>query len=417
VRPAGATLAEDVRHFAKQVVKGVEAIVKPFAQTEKPLTAPLLNTLRSRNGPSVLQNAGMVLRHCENGVALLPTSDAAAVRRRLLAVTKLVKTSLDEVVHDHGLDAATGEPTASSLRQVDDEDEDEDEDSDFDDDDDEDEDAGENAAPHDAASRERRAILRREFLRQGVLTLRGCMGLLKATVALSDAVAPILRPSPAVAAAASAGAAPAAETETSLVAAAAAPAPAPTPAVETKAAAPTVREQNASDAIAAAAQVVHDAVIDFAAAVNERDTGAEAKKATAAVRAGIARLIDTCKKGVAEAQEKAAADKVAVLLPLESALDEKATPVLNLLEDIEVLLGNYKGRFAYDCNILCFPVFNTVVSKMESRTCLLGLPNVAGKLITRAHGIQVLGDSKVVMDEEAKEPAGDEDESLMMRDI
>jgi len=105
-----ACYATVVRSGARGVVRALAGALQPLAavctvtgSSDGVLTPKMLTAVWGRCADAMLAGAGAVIKACE-AVDKLPNSDIAAVKRRLLTVAKLVKTSVGEICDEHGVD-------------------------------------------------------------------------------------------------------------------------------------------------------------------------------------------------------------------------------------------------------------------------------------------------------------------------
>lgn len=249
----GTTLTADTRGLAKSCVRSVVAALSLLLEGQE--QGSLTLAVR-KHANEMLYHAGMVIKACD-AVTKLPVTDQASVKRRCLNTAKLVKSSAVEIAEDHGLQldtltapdpavngAAQGAPGASK--------------DDSDDEDDEDEDTFDEDDESGLSPSVKRAVLT-----SSLLSLKGLMRVLKHAISVVDAVAALPRPA---AAAASDGLAPALASAHSVESLASALASTSLSSGTLGALPPTVV---AMDAVADAVHVLHDAVIDAAAAINE----------------------------------------------------------------------------------------------------------------------------------------------------
>lgn len=134
----GPTLRDVVRHTTHSILGSVTHVLKPIAaaavdvsrgavappagapsgsnarDADSPFTASQLVSVRVRCSTALLPRVGMAIKACD-AFQGLPTSDHAAVRRKLLACGKLIKSSVDEISSDQGIEVDTARYTLPAL--------------------------------------------------------------------------------------------------------------------------------------------------------------------------------------------------------------------------------------------------------------------------------------------------------------
>lgn len=243
----GHTLQGDYRRFGRALTQAVIDSVAPIAPaSDGPLEVAFVAAQLQR----MLHRAGVVLELVEQAQRL-PVSNVAAVRRRLLQLAKLAKSSADDITREHAADGCAVDD--SEVSEEADED-----------------DMDEPPSP--------------ELLTSGCDALRATVTAVRTVIALSDAVA---RADAAVAAA-----------EPSVDSSSLSPpiggaASTSNPAASTSgvSAASGVSEVAWLDRVAQACDEVNDAVVDFAAAVSDND---EPGNAVTILRSAVSRLVAIC---------------------------------------------------------------------------------------------------------------------------
>jgi hypothetical protein len=236
---AGAAFSKEVRGTAHALLRALSDLLLVGSAA----TDASRGGLSKAGMDAVVAAAGRVLSVCE-AVPRLPATHAAAVRRRLLAVAKLIKTSGQEIAAESGVTAAKGGAAAGGE-------------------------GGGATIPLLTTPAERVAA--------GLAVLKACMGLVKAALDAADEALGAAKAATTAAAAAKEGGGD--------VAAAAAEAGAPSSSVDALSAslaALSVSSGSAAgagvlDAVSDATAALDGAVIDFADALNSQGGGGGGK--------------------------------------------------------------------------------------------------------------------------------------------
>ena len=108
----GTTLRADIRGAVRACLRALHAMISPLVAAVD-AGASVATALRA-HADALLHQAGMVLRTCDT-VVKIPASDLNAVRRRLLLTARLVKESIQEICTDHSLDLTSLAPALSEA--------------------------------------------------------------------------------------------------------------------------------------------------------------------------------------------------------------------------------------------------------------------------------------------------------------
>lgn len=286
----GPTLQEDVRKFGRALTQAILDSVTPIAPAS---AGPLASAVVAAQTQRALHRAGVVLQLVEQAERL-PTSNVAAVRRRLLQLGKLAKSSAEDVAREH----ADGEGGGGRLEEEGEGRDGEDED--------------------DPADAECSA----EVIRVGCDALRTTASAVRVVISLFDTV---VRGGEVGAGAAGGGAAAAGGGGKGASVAGATAA-----SVSGGSVAGQGSDLNWPDRIALACDAVKDAIVDFAAAISDNDEIAEA---STALQASAARLSAVCAEiasAASVAPGPAQSEALGSLAGLWEALGEQLKQVVAL---------------------------------------------------------------------------------------